>query len=463
MTTLIKSGRIVTASDDYIADILVEGETIKQIGANLEIAADTTIDASGKLVIPGAIDPHTHMELPFGGTHSSDDFTSGTIAAAWGGTTTIVDFAVQGKGQTLQQGLDTWHAKAKDKCAIDYGFHLICTEFGHDDAPRIHRIIAEEGVSSFKLFMAYPGVFLMDDATIYRVMKAAGPMGGLTMIHAENGVVINEIVRETLAAGNTSPKYHALSRPPSMEAEAVHRVVALAHQAKAPVYIVHVSCAEALEPIKVARDKGWAVYGETCTQYLTLDVSCYDEPGFDGFAGAKYVMTPPIRSKSNHEPLWMGLKNGSLELVSTDHCPFFLKGQKELGRGDFTKIPNGGPGIEPRLALVYDGAKKRGFSLNRWVELTSTAAAKRFGMFPRKGTIAVGSDADIVVFDPEKPVTWGVGREHMNTDYSLFEGLQTTGDIETVLLRGKIIIQNGQFLGKAGDGQFLHRGATATE
>ncbi|HEX8465195.1 MAG TPA: dihydropyrimidinase [Abditibacterium sp.] len=460
MKTLIKNGRIITAADDYRADILIDGETVALIGPNLDVPADKIIDASGKLVIPGGIDPHTHMELPFGGTFSSDDFQTGTIAAAHGGTTSIVDFAVQAKGQTLQEGLDTWHAKASGKCAIDYGFHLICTQFEDEHAPELHRIIDREGVSSFKLFMAYPGVFLMDDATIYRVMKAAGPRGGLTMIHAENGVVINEIVKETLAAGHTAPRFHALSRPPAMEAEAVHRVAAIAHQADAPVYIVHVSCEEALEPIKIARDKGWKTYGETCTQYLYLDVNCYDEPGFDDFAGAKYVMTPPIRDKKNHEPLWNGLKSGALELISTDHCPFFLKGQKELGRGDFTKIPNGGPGVECRLSLAYHGAMQRGFSLNRWVDMTSTAAAKRFGMFPKKGTIAIGSDADIVVFDPQKPVTWGTGREHMNTDYSLFEGLQTTGDVETVLSRGKVIIEDGNYLGSPGEGQFLKRGAT---
>ena len=459
MKTLIKNGRVVTATSDAIADVLVDGQTIAQIGPNLQIEADKTLDATGKLVIPGAIDPHTHMELPFGGTFASDDFETGTRAAALGGTTTIVDFAVQSHGQTLQQGLDTWHAKAQDKCAIDYGFHLICTQFEQCDEAQLHEIY-DQGVTSFKLFMAYPGVFLMDDATIYRVMKAAGPKGGLTMIHAENGVVINEIVRETLEAGHTAPKYHAVSRPAEMEAEAVHRVAAIAAQANAPVFIVHVSCAQALEEIKLAQLKGWPVSGETCTQYLFLDESVYEEEGFDGFAGAKYVMTPPIRAKENQEPLWDALKDGDLELVSTDHCPFFLKGQKELGRGDFTKIPNGGPGVEPRLPLVYWGAMQHGFSLQRWVEITSTAAAKRFGMFPRKGTLEIGSDADIVIFDPEKAVTWGTAREHMNTDYSLFEGMETKGDVETVMLRGKVIVENGKYVGAAGDGEFLKRGAT---
>ena len=462
MKTLIRNARIINADAEQFGDILIDGETIAQIGPDLQVEADQTIDATGKLVIPGAIDPHTHMELPFGGTFSSDDFETGTRAAALGGTTSIVDFAVQSRGQTLQEGLDTWHEKARGKCAIDYGFHLICTQFEEGDAPQLHRIMDEEGVTSFKLFMAYPNVFLMDDATIYRVMKAAGPKGGLTMIHAENGVVINEIVRETLEAGNTAPKYHALSRPPEMEAEAVHRVAEIANMADAPVYIVHVSCKEALDEVSNAQKKGYRTYGETCTQYLFLDISCYDEEGFDGFAGAKYVMTPPIRSKTNHQPLWDALKNGALELVSTDHCPFFLKGQKELGRGDFTKIPNGGPGVEPRLALVYWGAKQQGMSLNRWVELCSSAAAKRFGMFPRKGTIQVGSDADIVIFDPDKKVTWGVEREHMNTDYSLFEGLQTQGDVETVLMRGKVIVERGEYVGAKGDGQFLRRGATSS-
>ena len=462
MKTLIRNARIITADADQTGDILIDGETIAQIGENLQVEADRTLDATGKLAIPGAIDPHTHMELPFGGTFSSDDFETGTRAAALGGTTSIVDFAVQSRGQTLQEGLDTWHEKARGRCAIDYGFHLICTQFDEGDAPQLHKIMDEEGVTSFKLFMAYPNVFLMDDATIYRVMKAAGPKGGLTMIHAENGVVINEIVNETLAAGNTAPKYHALSRPPEMEAEAVHRVAEIANMARAPVYIVHVSCKEALDEVIAAQKKGYRVYGETCTQYLFLDISVYDEEGFDGFAGAKYVMTPPIREQTNHQPLWDGLKSGALELVSTDHCPFFLEGQKELGRGDFTKIPNGGPGIEPRLALCFWGAAQHGIGLNRWVEMTSTAAAKRFGMFPRKGTIAVGSDADIVIFDPDKKVTWGTEREHMNTDYSLFEGLETVGDVETVMMRGKVIVEGGEYRGAPGDGQFLKRGATGS-
>lgn len=460
MKTLIKNGRVVTASDDYHADVFVDGEHVVLIGPNLNVQADKVIDASGKLVIPGGIDPHTHMELPFGGTFSSDDFRTGTVAAAYGGTTTIVDFAVQGKGQTLQGGLDTWHAKAQGKCAIDYGFHLICTDFGDNSAPELARIMDQEGVSSFKLFMAYPGVFLMDDATIYRVMKAAGARGGLTMIHAENGVVINEIVKETLAAGNVAPRYHAISRPPATEAEGAHRAIEIAGFADAPVYIVHVSCAASLEAVKRGRDKGLRAYGETCTQYLYLDQSAYDEASFDGFAGAKYVMTPPLREKWNQEPLWKGLQTGALELVSTDHCPFFLKGQKELGRGDFTKIPNGGPGVENRLPLVFHGATQRGMSLNKCVELTSTAAAKRFGMYPSKGTIAIGSDADIVIFDPTQEHTYGVESEHMNTDYSAFEGLSIKGMVETVLLRGKTIIEDGEYLGTPGEGQFLKRGPT---
>jgi dihydropyrimidinase len=460
LKTLIKNGRIVTAGDDYTGDILIDGETVSLIGTSLDVAADTVLDASGKLVIPGGIDPHTHMELPFGGTFSSDDFRTGTIAAAFGGTTTIVDFAVQGKGQTLQEGLDTWHAKADGKCAIDYSFHLICTRFEEADTPELHRIMDEEGVSSFKLFMAYPNVFLMDDATIYRVMKAAGPKGGITMIHAENGIVINEIVRETLEAGNTAPQYHALSRPIEAEAEAVNRVITMAQLADAPVFIVHVSGEAPMEEIKRGKNKGIKAFGETCTQYLFLDITAYDEEGFDGFAGAKYVMTPPLREKKNQEPLWRGLETNALEFVATDHCPFFLKEQKELGRGDFTKIPNGGPGVENRLLMVYHGCKQRGISLNRFVEITSTAAAKRYGMYPRKGTIAVGSDADIVIIDPEAEFAFGVENEHMNTDYSVFEGFTVNGKIETVLSRGKVIIKDGEYLGTPGEGQFIKRGPT---
>src|SRR5918997_451292 len=453
--TLIRNGRVVTAVDDYKADILVDGETVSVIGAKLEMDADRVIDAGGKLVIPGGIDPHTHMELPFGGTQSSDDFRTGTVAAAHGGTTTIIDFAVQYKGQALREGLDTWHAKAEGKCAIDYGFHLIVTDLEDERVPEMHALM-DEGVTSFKLFMAYPGVFLVDDATIFRAMSAAGERGGLICMHAENGVVINEIIKRALAAGRTAPKYHALTRPTRAEAEGVHRAIAIAEMAESPVYIVHLSCADALEQVRAARDRGLPAFAETCPQYLFLSYDNYEEPDFEG---AKYVMSPPLRDKAKQDLLWRGLKTDDLQLISTDHCPFCMKEQKELGRDDFSKIPNGAPGVEHRMSLIYDGGVAAGrVSLNRFVELTSTAAAKMFGLFPRKGTVAVGSDADLVVFDPEREQTISAATHHMNVDYSAYEGRKVRGAVETVLSRGSVVVEGGEFKGKAGAGQFLKRG-----
>ncbi|HYO62027.1 MAG TPA: dihydropyrimidinase [Pyrinomonadaceae bacterium] len=458
MRTLIRNGRVVTAVDDYRADILIEGETVSVIGARLEMEADRVIDASGKLVIPGGIDPHTHMELPFGGTQASDDFRTGTVAAAHGGTTTIIDFAVQNKGQALAEGLDAWHAKAEGKTAIDYGFHLIVTDLEDERVPELYRAM-DEGVTSFKLFMAYPGVFLADDATIFRAMSAAGERGGLICMHAENGVVINEIIKRALAAGRTAPKYHALTRPTRAEAEGVHRAIAIAEMAESPVYIVHLSCADALNQVREARDRGLPAFAETCPQYLFLSVDNYDEPEVNSWEGAKYVMTPPLRERWNQAELWKGLKTDDLQVISTDHCPFCMKEQKELGRGDFSKIPNGAPGVEHRVPLIYNGGVvENRISLNRFVELTSTAAAKMFGLFPRKGTIAVGSDADIVVFDPEREQTISAKTHHMNVDYSAYEGKTIRGVVETVLSRGRVVIENGEYKGKAGDGQFLKRG-----
>ena len=455
MKTLIRNGRIVTAVDNYKADLLIENETISVIGAKLDIKADRVIDASGKLVIPGGIDPHTHMELPFGGTQSSDDFRTGTIAAAYGGTTTIIDFAVQYKGQSLAEALDNWHAKAEGKTAIDYSFHLICTDLEDERLPELRRTI-EEGVTSFKLFMAYPGVFLVDDATIFRAMSAAGERGGLICMHAENGVVINEIIRRALAEGRTAPKYHALTRPTIAEAEGVHRAIAIAEMAESPVYIVHLSCADALKQVREARDRGLPAFAETCPQYLFLSYENYEEPGFDG---AKYVMTPPLREKWNQEELWKGLRTDDLQVVSTDHCPFCMKEQKELGRDDFSRIPNGAPGVEHRVPLIFNGGVvENRLSLNRFVELTSTAAAKMFGLFPKKGTIAVGSDADLVIFDPKKEQTISAKTHHMNVDYSAYEGKKIKGVVETVLSRGRVVIEDGKYLGKPGDGSFIKRG-----
>ncbi len=455
MRTLIRNGRVVTAVDDYRADVLIEDEVVSVIGARLDMEADRVIDASGKLVIPGGIDPHTHMELPFGGTESADDFRTGTIAAAFGGTTTIIDFAVQYKGQSLIEGLDNWHKKAEGKTAIDYGFHLITTEFEDSQAEQMHTLI-DEGVTSFKLFMAYPGVFLVDDATIYRAMTTAGERGGLICMHAENGVVINEIIKRALAEGRTAPKYHALTRPTVAEAEGVHRAIAIAEMAETPVYIVHLSCADALNQVREARDRGIPAFAETCPQYLFLSYDNYEEPGFNG---AKYVMTPPLREKWNQKELWKGLKMDDLQVISTDHCPFCMKEQKELGRDDFSKIPNGAPGVENRVPLIYNGGVvENRVSLNRFVELTSTAAAKMFGLFPKKGTIAVGSDADIVIFDPDREQTLSVETQHMNVDYNTYEGMKIKGVVETVLSRGRVIIEGGEYKGKPGDGKFLKRG-----
>jgi dihydropyrimidinase len=454
MKVLIKNGNVITAVDNYFADVLVEDGKVSVIGAKLSMEADKVIDASGKIVIPGGIDPHTHMELPFGGTFASDDFRTGTIAAAHGGTTTIIDFAVQYHGESLLQAVDNWHKKAEGKTAVDYGFHLITTDLPDERVPEMRQLI-NEGVMSFKLFMAYPGVFLVDDATIFRAMKNAGEAGGLICMHAENGIVINEIIKHALAEGKTAPKYHALTRPTKAEAEGVHRAIAIAEMADAPVYIVHLSCADALEEVREARDAGLPAYAETCPQYLFLDYSLYEREGFEG---AKWVMTPPLREKWNQDKLWQGLRGNDLQVISTDHCPFCMKEQKELGRDDFTKIPNGGPGVEHRMSLIYNGGVAGGrISLNRFVELTSTSAAKLFGLFPRKGTIAVGSDADIVIFDPNEEMTISVKTHHMNVDYSAYEGTKVKGVTRTVLSRGRVVIEDGKYIGKPGDGQFLRR------
>jgi len=462
MRTAIRNGRIVTAVDDYHADVLIEDGKIVMIAQSLpadidagRVDADRVIDAKGRLVIPGGIDPHTHMDLPFGGTSSSDDFETGTLAAAHGGTTTIIDFAVQYKGQSLKEAVDVWHAKADGKASVDYGFHLICTDLPDQRLAEMKGMI-DEGVSSFKLFMAYPGVFLVDDGTIFKAMQTAGAYGGLICMHAENGVVIDVIVKQALAAGQKAPKYHALTRPTKAEAEGVHRAIALADMAHSPVYIVHLSCSDSLDEVTRARDMGIPAYAETCPQYLFLDYSVYEKPGFEG---AKWVMTPPIREQWNQDKLWRGLQFNDLQVISTDHCPFCMKEQKELGLDDFTKIPNGGPGVEHRMSLVFNGGVVGGrISLNRFVEITSTAQAKIFGLFPRKGTIAVGSDADIVIFDPEEEMTISAKNHHMRVDYSAYEGMKVRGVTKTVLSRGELVIDEGKYVGRKGHGSFLKRG-----
>lgn len=453
---LIKNGRIVTATDDYFADIYVVGETIAQIGVDLAVEADKTIDASGKLVFPGGIDAHTHFDLPFGGTSSNDDFRTGTIAAAHGGTTTCIDFAVQTKGESTIKGLDTWHKKADGVATIDYAFHMIVTDMPVERLPEMEKL-AEEGVTSYKLFMAYPGVLYVDDGTLYRAFRQAGDNGTRICMHAENGIVIDEIVREAIADGKMAPKYHALTRPTRMEAEGVHRSIAIAEVANVPLYIVHLSSADALEEVKRARARGVDVIAETCPQYLVLDETAYFAEGFEG---AKYVMTPALREKWNQDVLWKGLEFGHVANVATDHCPFCMKGQKDLGIDDFRKIPNGAPGVENRMSLMYHhGVVEGRLTLNRFVELTSTAAAKTFGLFPKKGTIAVGSDADIVVFDPERKETVSVKNpftHHMNVDYSTYEGFELQGWSEIVISRGRVICENGNLVTEGG-GQFIKR------
>ena len=458
MSILIKNGRIITAVDDYMGDVFIENETITHIGKSLDMEADEILDASGKYLFPGGLDPHTHLDMPFGGTVSADDFETGTRAAAHGGTTTLVDFAIQTKGQSTLEALDTWHAKAEGKTAIDYGFHMIVTDLEDD---RVHemKMLADEGVTSYKLFMAYPGVLYVDDGTIYRAMRKAGENGTVVCMHAENGIVIDEIVKRALAEGKTEPKYHALTRPTRMEAEGVHRAISIAEVANVPVYIVHLSSSDALEQVMLARNRGVHAFAETCPQYLFLDHSYYEQEGFEG---SKYVMTPALREKWNQDELWKGLKFGDLQSISTDHCPFCFKDQKTLGIDDFSKIPNGGPGVENRMSLVFNGGVNSGrISLNKFVELTSTAAAKTFGLFPKKGTIAVSSDADIVIFDPDRKETISVDNScthHMRVDYNAYEGFEVTGFTETVLSRGKIIIKDCEYMGKKGDGQFLKRG-----
>jgi dihydropyrimidinase len=453
--TIITNGRVVTAADAFSSDVAVSQGKVVAIGQSLprENAAQI-IDAGGKYVFPGGIDVHTHLDMPFGGTTSADDFETGTRAAAFGGTTTLIDFAIQYKGQTLRTAFDAWMQKASGKAVADYSFHCIITELADAQLEEMNALV-REGVTSFKLFMAYPGVFMLDDASIFKAFRATARNGGLVCMHAENGSAIDVIVQQALAEGKRAPKYHALTRPTTAEAEATGRAIALAEMAGAPVYIVHLSCNDALEKVREARDRGLPVYAETCPQYLYLSIDNFDAPGFEG---AKYVFTPPLREKWHQERLWNGLKCDHLQVVSTDHCPFCFKEQKELGRDDFTKIPNGGPGIEHRMSLVYSGGVVQGrFSVNRFVELVSTTPAKLFGLYPRKGTIAVGSDADLVIFDSSRKHTISARTHHMRVDYSMFEGIEVTGMPEVILSRGRVIVEGDKFLGRPGAGEFVKR------
>ena len=470
-TTLIRGGTVVAATGRSTADVLVDGETIRAVlapgsellGVDLERSVDTVIDATGKYVIPGGIDAHTHMEMPFGGTEASDTFETGTRAAAWGGTTTIIDFAVQTHGQRVEDGLAAWHEKAAGSCAIDYGFHQIVGDV-NEASLRALKSLADEGVSSYKLFMAYPGVFYSDDAQILRAMQVAADEGLMTMVHAENGPAIDVLVQQLLAEGKTAPEFHGVARAWQMEEEATHRAIMLANLTGAPLYVVHVSAKQAVAQLAAARDAGQNVFGETCPQYLYLSLeeqlaATSDEWG--AFEGAKWVCSTPLRSKHEHhqDELWSALRTNDLQMVSTDHCPFCMKGQKELGLGDFSKIPNGIGGVEHRLDLLYQGVVEGRIALERWVEITSTTPARMFGLHGRKGVIQPGADADIVVYDPAGHTSIGVGKtHHMNMDHSAWEGFEIDGHVDTVLSRGRVVVDDRQYLGRPGDGAFVKRG-----
>lgn len=452
MDLVIKNGTIVTATESTRADVGVAGETIALIGRDL--AGDEVIDASGMLVMPGGIDPHTHMELPFMGTVSADDFRSGTIAAACGGTTTIVDFAIQGAGQTLRQAVDLWRQKADDKVCIDYGLHVAIGAMNDERMAEMADMVAL-GVTSFKVFMAYKGSLMVDDEALFRSLLRAREIGALICVHAENGDILNYLIKKHVAEGRKEPIWHALSHPPEAEAEATHRAVVMAGMTQAPLYVVHMTCAGALEALKTGRSRGFRVFGETCPQYLMFTTEAYRRPDFEG---AKFVMSPPLREAADNEALWNGLANGDLQTVGTDHCPFNFVGQKEMGRDDFSKIPNGMPGVETRLPLLYHfGVNSGRFSVNRFVELTATGPARLFGLLPRKGTIAVGADADLVLWDPQRERRLSRENLHMNVDHSPYEHVTVKGYPAVVLQRGRVIVRDGAFVGPEGGGRFLPR------
>jgi dihydropyrimidinase len=458
--TLIRGGTVVSADGAVEMDVLVEDERVAALCAGFsgladlwQEGADKVVDASGRYVIPGGIDAHTHMEMPFGGTYSVDTFETGTRAAAWGGTTMIIDFAIQTKGQSIMAGMDTWQAKADGACAVDYSFHAIISDVNETSLKEMDELVAQ-GVTSFKLFMAYPGVFYATDRDIYQAMDRASGNGALIMMHAENGIAIDAIVAAAVARGQSDPVYHGLTRPAEMEGEAAARAIRLAQVAKAPLYIVHLSSRPALEAVVEARDRGQNTFAETCPQYLFLSEEDMARPGFEG---AKFVCTPPLRPREHQAALWRGLRTDDLSVVSTDHCPFCYAEQKELGRGDFTKIPNGLPGVENRMDLIYQGVVAGEISLPRWVEITSTNPAKMFGLYPRKGAIAPGSDADIVIYDPNAEQTISASTHHMAVDYSCYEGMTIKGQVESVFSRGRQIIESGAYTGEAGHGRFVPR------
>jgi dihydropyrimidinase len=462
---LVKGGTVVGPTGTQVADVLVQGEKIVAVldpSFSQTITPDEVIDAAGKYVIPGGIDAHTHMELPFGGTAASDTFDTGTRAAAWGGTTTIIDFAVQRTGEVVQDGLAAWHAKADGNCHIDYAFHMILGGVDDDSLKAMDQLVSDEGVTSFKLFMAYPGVFYSDDGQILRAMQTARENGAMIMMHAENGIAIDVLVQQALARGETDPIHHGITRPAALEAEATNRAIALAEVAQdCPLYIVHLSASQALEHVARARDAGRNVFAETCPQYLYLTLE--DQLGAPGFEGAKWVCSTPLRSKheSHAKDLWKGLRSNDLAIVSTDHCPFCMKDQKELGRGDFSKIPNGIGGVEHRVDLIYQGVVDGQLSLERWVETIATTPARMFGLYPQKGIVAPGSDADLVVYDPNATTRISVDTHHMNMDYSAYEGVEIKGRVGTVISRGEVIVADGNYHGRKGRGKFLQRGLSS--
>ncbi|QSO49254.1 dihydropyrimidinase [Alicyclobacillus mengziensis] len=453
MNKLIKNGIVVTASDVQRADVAIENGVVTAVGQNLPDNGAEIVDADGCYVFPGGVDPHTHLDMPFGGTVTIDDFESGTIGFAAGGTTTIVDFCMHEKGKSLQHSLDIWHEKARGKAVIDYGFHMMVGDLRDEILDEIPKLVEEQGVSSFKVFMAYKNNLQAEDKTLFRVLQRAKAAKALVQVHAENGDVIDALVEDALASGNVEPVYHALTRPPEAEGEATARAIELARLAGAPIYIVHVTCREAVEAISRARRRGQPVFGETCEQYLVCDHTDYERPGFEG---AKYVMSPPIREKSHQEALWNGLFNGDLMVLGSDQCSFNFKGQKELGKEDFSKIPNGGPTGEERMGILYEyGVVQGRIGLSKFVDLTSTTAAKLFGLFPKKGTIAVGSDADIVIWDPNVERTISAATQYLKCDYSLFEGFKVHGKARDVLLRGEYVFQNNEFVGAPGTGEYV--------
>jgi dihydropyrimidinase len=456
MRTLITNGIVVNADGSVEADVLIDGETIAAVGRDLESSSgelDRTIDAAGAYVIPGAIDVHTHMELPFGGTFAKDTFETGTRAAAFGGTTTIIDFAVQTKGKSLREGLDAWHAKAEGNCAIDYGFHMIMSDVNDETLREMDKLVGE-GVTDFKLFTAYPGVFYSDDGAIFRAMQQTEKNGGLIMMHAENGPAIDVVAAQAVERGETDPYYHGVVRYPIFEGEATNRVIRLAEAAGVPVYIVHLSARDALEEVREARDRGTAAFAETCPQYLFLSL---DDMG-NGFEGAKFICSPPLRPADHQPDLWKGLVKDDLQVVSTDHCPFDFEGQKDLGRGDFRKVPNGLPGVEDRVDLLHDGGVVAGrLTKERWVEIVSAAPARMFGLAGRKGVVAAGADADLVVYDPNARRTISARSHHMEVDYSVYEGREVQGTSRLVLSRGQVVVEAGEYRGRKGHGRFLER------